>query len=235
MTSQDPIPYHKHDLVANAPWFEVLPEAAISELANCARWRRFGAGSLIHKKGDEHTGVYGIAEGRVRASHTTMKGQEVILSDLDPGMWFGELTMLDASQRTHDTWAQEDTLILFISKNCMLSVGERWPTLYKGLFAELSQRMRLSFRLLEVAHDFSLRSRLAFRLVQLLDNHGEDIGTGVRLNMKITQGELAFLCGGSRPKVNKVLKDWEREGLISLASSELVVVDMVALRQESIV
>lgn len=224
----------KYGEIDKSPWFQFLPEEAKQELARCARWEHYPKGALLHRKGDQHSGVYGIVSGSFRNSHATPQGREVVLHHLEAGMWFGELTLLDNSYRTHDVSAIEDTTILFIPRHCFLKVGEQWPLLYKGLFGELSLRLRTTFQLLENLQDMPLKGRLAYRLLVLLtETYGEDLAAESQQLVTISQKELAYLIGGSRPKVNKVLKDWDHEGIITLVSGGLIVNNISHLQKQA--
>lgn len=218
-------------LVHEAPWFSYLPDEALDRLADAAISQHFSKGSLIHGKGDKAKGVFCVVKGRLRASHTTLEGHEIVLNDAVPGIWFGELTLEDGGARTHDMHAQEDSVILFICRNVLLDIGEQWPELYRGLFSVLARRMRSTFGLLDMSHQgVSLKVRLAYRLLQFIQVYGEDVTEGIELKMAITQSDLALLSGGSRQHINQILKAWSEEGIIRNGAN-LMILDRAALEE----
>lgn len=216
-------------LVREAPWFQYLPDEALNRLAAAAHSQQFSKGSLIHGKGDKANGVFCVVSGRLRASHTTMDGHEIVFNDLEPGIWFGELTLEDGGARTHDIHAVEDTLILFISRGIVLAIGEQWPELYRGLFSVLARRMRSTFGLLDLSHQgVPLKARLAFRLLWLMQIYGEETETGIEIKIAITQSELALLSGGSRQHINQILKKWNDQNIVR-SGTHLTVLDRSTL------
>ncbi len=224
----------KLSVIVQSPWFVHLPDEAITSLVESSRWRHYPKSTLVHAKGDESTGVFCIVFGRLRASHTTQQGQEVILTDFEPGFWFGELGLNDSGTRTHDVFAKEDTAILFIPRATLLSVGEKWPQLYKGLFQELVNRTRLIYDLLDISHQgIPLKTRLAFRLLNLLKIHGQESPEGIILEIELTQSDLARLCNSSRQLINQTLKLWAKQGILHYKRKNITILDLAALQSEA--
>lgn len=221
-------------ILQQADWYSYLPAAGIEQLATAARWKHYPKGSLIQAKGSDSIGVLGFVTGRARSSYTTRQGQEMVLSDLEPGLWIGELSTESGEPHTHDVFAKEDTTVLFIPKSDFLRAGEQWPELYHGLFNELVKRSRLLHDLVQVSHQgIPQKAKLAFRLIKLLDIYGVDSVDGTHINIKLTQEELASLCGGSRQFVNRTIKSWSEAGIINYKRGRIVVLDSKALKQQT--
>jgi CRP/FNR family cyclic AMP-dependent transcriptional regulator len=221
-------------ILQQADWYRYLPVVAIEQLAKAARWKHYPKGGLIQTKGSDSIGVLGFVTGRARSSYTTREGQEIVLSDLEPGLWIGELSTESGEPHTQDVFAKEDTTVLFIPKADFLRAGEQWPELYHGLFNELVKRSRLLHDLVHVSHQgIPQKAKLAFRLLTLLDIHGVDSADGTHINMKLTQEELASLTGGSRQFVNQTIKAWVESGILNYNRGQIVVLDSQALKQEA--
>jgi CRP/FNR family transcriptional regulator/CRP/FNR family cyclic AMP-dependent transcriptional regulator len=87
--------------------------------ANCtkttpANWpasscRGAGPNQVIFHLGDPGGLLYLISRGKVKISHTTPDGQEVVLAILGPGDFFGEMALLDDSPRSATAVALEPT------------------------------------------------------------------------------------------------------------------------------
>lgn len=222
----------KSEAIRSASWFESLPEDALLLLIEAARWKSYSECEVVHAKGDEPTGVFGIFSGRLRVSQTTIKGQEVILGDLESGAWFGELT-LESGTRTHNVYAKELTKILFIPKADFLNAAEQWPQLYRKLFLGMAQQTQWMMSLLEFCHtSVPLKARLAGRISYLCQTNSLPCEQGVILGAKLTQEELAFMCNGSRQHVNRILKEWSADQIIHYDRGQLIVLNQQALASE---
>ncbi|MNQ96766.1 cAMP receptor protein [compost metagenome] len=72
-----------------------------------------------------------------------------------------------------------------------------------------------------------LEGRLANRLL-LLSEGGEH---GQRLTLRLSQEDLSQMLGSSRQSINKVLKDWDLQGIVSRNYGSLTLCDITSLRR----
>jgi len=96
--------------------------------------------------------------------------------------------------------------------------------LYDALLRLNCRRLRLMFDQLEDLNTRPLRSRLARQLLLLAKSYG--VGEGeqvVRIGLALAQEDLAQLLGASRQRVNQELKALEREGLLDVEPTRLVI------------
>ncbi|MFV0475372.1 MAG: Crp/Fnr family transcriptional regulator, partial [Pikeienuella sp.] len=80
---------------AGIPLLEGLPEDAAEKAAPRCRWRTFEAHELIVDDGDESNDVLFIISGQVRVLMSSAYGRHVILTQLDKGDVFGEMSAID--------------------------------------------------------------------------------------------------------------------------------------------
>jgi hypothetical protein len=69
-------------------------------------------------------------------------------------------------------------------------------------------------------------------LLDLLEEHGQQIDGGVLLDMKVSQNDFARLAMGSRQRVNRIFRDWDKTGLVVTRDDRLLVTDTGRLEQE---
>src|SRR5580700_3276817 len=74
-------------------------------------------------------------------------------------------------------------------------------------------------------------NRLARTLLRLGQEHGLRERGVVRIDLSLSQTELANLAGGTRESVNRHLHSLERLGVIALRGSAIVIRDAEALEQ----
>ena len=86
--------------------------------------------------------------------------------------------------------------------------------------------MRLLFGMVEDLNTLPLRARLAKQLMLLARSYGSahpQYPGETRIQLQLAQEELAQLLGASRQRVNQELKGFERDGILRVEPTRLVV------------
>lgn len=219
----------KRALLSRIFVFSGLAEKELDLIADCAVVKRFPARTEVCRKAANGTEAYAIVSGRVKATTESVEGKEIVLSIMEPGEVFGEVAMLCGGRRSATATTLEPTELLVLHRRELLRVFEQHTSIATSCLAALAERL---VRITETVEDFvflGLPSRLAKRLLALADSFGESAGDDVRIDLRLSQGELAGMVATSRESVNKQLKAWEREGIVSHARGEVVIHDRSAL------
>ncbi|MBL8513351.1 MAG: Crp/Fnr family transcriptional regulator [Betaproteobacteria bacterium] len=217
-------------LVAD-PWFGTLDATLKAAIIDAAQRRRFADGDRLHAREDAPTGWYGILSGAVRVSNATLSGGELTLTYLEPGAWFGELSMIDGLPRSHDGIAVGPTEVLLVPREAFQRLCREHPALPMALLKLLAARIRIMFGAIEDLNVLPLDARLAKQLVNLAHTYGVKGEEGIVIGLKLPQEDLAQLLGASRQRVNQELKALERKGCVSARYGKLVVRDLMSLRK----
>jgi CRP/FNR family transcriptional regulator, cyclic AMP receptor protein len=98
-------------------------------------------GELIVRAGDHGAEMYVIQSGRVRITKQ-MGGREVVLGDLGPGDFFGEMSLLESLPRDADAVAIGETKLLVLNAGSLLVRLRRDPTFALEMLHRLSGRVR---------------------------------------------------------------------------------------------
>jgi CRP/FNR family transcriptional regulator len=72
------------------------------------------------------------------------------------------------------------------------------------------------------------------QVAQLAQLHGVVEPGGVRIDLALTQSDLASLVGTTRESVNKAMGVFRRQGLVRMQRGHMVIVDADALRAQSL-
>lgn len=225
-------PQQIRDLIANSRWFAELPDAALDKLASNSRTKLYQNGEFVYLVGDELENLFCVVSGKVRISLISVEGQKFLLTDLEPGQWFGEAALAQQNLRVHETRAEEDSIVLQIPRRVVLSTADDHPALYKNLLFSHIYRTQAVYELLAGMVFYPLKSRLAGRLLNLAERHGREVGEGIRLEVKMSQLEFAQMTMGSRQRVNKVLRDWVQRGILQKQKDFYIIADIDRLRAE---
>ncbi|HZI11066.1 MAG TPA: Crp/Fnr family transcriptional regulator, partial [Myxococcus sp.] len=182
-------------LLAQVSIFQDLGPADLEHLSTLVRSRRYARGEVIFHQGDVGTALYVIRTGEVAIRLSSSDGKEVILALLDRGDFFGELALLDGEPRSTDAVAREEVDLLSLQREDFRRFLDARPQVALGLLATLSRLVRHVTQLVHDTTFLDARRRLVRVLLELARGQGQPGPGGVVIPQKLTQSELANLCG----------------------------------------
>jgi CRP/FNR family cyclic AMP-dependent transcriptional regulator len=219
--------------LAKVPMFEHLAEEQLERLSSLLHARRYPKGEVIFHEGDVGTALFIIRKGQVAIRLSSLDGKEATLALLERGDFFGELALLDGEPRSTDAVAREETELLSLQREGFHSFLESSPLVALGLLASLSRLVRRVTRLVHDATFLDARTRLIRVLLELAKSQGRPGADGMVITQKLTQAELANLCGLTRESTNKWLRFFVREGLLSYEGGQITLVHPERLLQDA--
>jgi CRP-like cAMP-binding protein len=215
-------------------WFSSLSPSLKHDILRCAYVKRHKDGDLIAARGEPPEDWIACAKGAVRVSSTSISGKQITLTYVEPGIWFGDVSIFDGDRRTHDAYAHGETTILCVAKADFKKILALHVELYEALLRLHSRRIRQLYGLVEDLNTLPLRARLAKQLLHLVRSYGVPSlsdASEVRIGLQLAQEELAQLLGASRQRVNQELKSMERDAAIRIEQGGLVIRNRNALMQ----
>lgn len=211
------------------PFFTNLQDDHTQELANRLVPRRFGAGQVIFHLGDPGGLLYIISRGKVKISHTTPEGQDIVLAILGPGDFFGEMALLDDSPRSATAVALEPAETWTLHRDEFISYLVQQPEFSLHVLKTLARHIRrLNMQLADIFF-LDLPGRLARVLLNLADQYGRKMLDGTMIDLSLTQTDLAEMTGATRVSINKALGRFRRSGWIRINGRRVTIVDREAL------
>jgi CRP/FNR family cyclic AMP-dependent transcriptional regulator len=218
--------------MARSPVFGALPAAALEGLARSMQRRLYRRGQVIFHQDDPGGAVYVIEQGCVKVVLSSLDGEELLLRVLGEGEIFGELALLDGRPRSATVIALEDTVAHVLERSAFLAFLRAHPEATLDLCRALAELIR---RLTEQVEDlalFDVPRRLERKLLELAETHGQPTPEGLRIDVRLTQSELASMIGTSRATVNACLATLEARGIIRREGQRIVLRRPDALRAD---
>jgi len=209
------------------PLFAKLPDAELLQLAERTRIRSFKRGEMLFRKDDPGTHLYLVLAGAVKIALPGEFGQEALVAIMRGGDFFGELALFDGSPRSASATALEDTRAALLAREDFLSYLETHPASVRVVLDVLAKTIRRLSDRVEDLIFLDVPSRVAKYLLDLAQQDG-----GAKLELTLTQDELAAFIGASRVSVNRVLGDLERREIIEIRRRHIVVKDAAKLAKE---
>ena len=109
----------------------------------------------------------------------------------------------------------EPTDLLKVKRDKFMPFLERHPKLCLLMMAVLCERLRWTSDVIENTIFLDIPQRLAKRLLTFIDLYGQDRPEATKLDIHLTQDDLAKMLGATRESVNKALRSLQIHGAIS--------------------
>ncbi len=220
----------RREMLAANQLFEHVDDADLDALLATAKVTRYRADQMIFQKDEPGLAMMAVLDGRIKISSMSMDGKEAVLNIIEPGMVFGEIALLDGRERTADATAMVDSELLVIYREDFLPLVETRPQLAVRLLEVVCGRLRDTSKLVEDAFTLTTPTRLARQLMRLAKSYGKPTDNGTLIDFKMSQRELAAYVGLARENINRQLRSWEKEELISLSAGAVTIVDMETMQ-----
>lgn len=218
-------------VLLRSPAFAGLPTKLATSLRPRVHRRAFVAGAYIAREGEPATSMFVIEHGLVRLTHTSRHGREFLLRLLGSGDMFGEIGVLDgAGIRASSAIAVQPTSCVMVSKDDMLAALRSTPELALRLLSLMGARVRQQDEDLADFAFLDVNGRIARKLLDLAASHGEPVGGGVRIGIRLPQSELAAMVGASRENVNRSLGQLVTLGALAMEGGHLTILDSDRLK-----
>lgn len=216
-----------------AGFLAALTATEVDTLRSRGLSRRFRRGSMLFHEGEVSDRVWVILEGRVKVSHFTEDGKEVVLAVRAPGDLLGDMSAIDGEPRSASASALDPVEALVLPAEEFKVFLQAQPRVALILLENFSRRLRDADRKrIEFAAQDTV-GRVAARLVELAERFGEPAGRGVRITAPLSQQELAGWTGASREAVSKALQALRGRGWVETHRRGVTVLDLEALRRRA--
>lgn len=213
--------------------FQWLPSDVRADFLGAAERRHYGKGQIIYAQGDHGDRMFRLLSGAVRLSVARADGRELLYLLFEPGDCFGVSSLIDGEGLPQTAEASETLELLVLRKPDFDRLRATYPEFNDALLRLVSRHMRLLSGLFADAHLDDITARVASRIVAASSSFGEEAEGGIGLSVGLTQAELALMVGGSRQTVNRVLRQFQQEGLVTVRGGRLIILQLARLRSKT--
>jgi len=208
----------------------VFTDEQLDSLASVMHVKKYSAGTHLFWEGDDANAVYWILKGRVKIRKSTNEGKDLLLSILQPDDMIADIDAWDTSHRyTAETIDDVEVGVIPRLQLEMLMVK----------YGDFAYRFAMWMSLLQRKTETKLRDllmggkngALASTLIRLCNSFGQKNDGTIRIDIKLTNNELAELVGTTREGVNRLLSAMKKDGIITSDSVGCItVVDLESLK-----
>lgn len=206
--------------------FSGLSASMLDRLAEFSATRSLSAHEVLCRKGDEAGQLYGVLSGRLKVVGSGADGREVVFAIIGPGEVTGEIALIDARPRSATIIAMETAELCVLGRREFLSFLREDSEAAIQLCQILATYVRRLSDTVEDAYYHKLPVRLAKKILMLSRQYGEQTPEGLRIGVKLSQSELGEFVGKTREAVNKQLRSWTDDGLLSMVGGRILLRDV---------
>lgn len=194
--------------------FAGLPSFVSKEVVSSARPKNFASGDVMHFAGDPIRRVLLLTDGRVKKSHLSESGREVILRLTVPGEVVSELALVPGGTHSSTAQALQDCKVLAWESATFEAALECFPNLRRNAKRILDRRLaELERRFCEVSTG-TASPRLANGLVNLLGQIGHRVNGHIEID--VSQEAMGQMTAMTPSSVCRLLAMWEGHGVVKL-------------------
>lgn len=192
------------------------------DLKKLATERSFARGGVVYSIGDPASGLYMIAQGKVKVVRFSERGQEKTMGMYQTGDFFGELCLCGAARREEQAQAMEPTAVaVFDTMELLRAFRKRTELVFELLMVVCARLYESQEEIARLVFD-DVRARLAKQLLAL-DRRADQPPPAAPSPVTLTHEELANLVSSTRENVTAILNEFRRMGLIDYRAGQIFV------------
>ena len=195
-----------------------------------SRSRIYPRGAVVFREGDMARGVYILSSGRAKVSISSADGKKLIIRIARAGEVLGLYAGLTGRPFEATAEMLEGGRVDFVSRQDLLNLiaSQQAPGLdllevFSRQFSELVDHTRMLFL------SESALEKLARLIMRWGHDFGEQTNEGIRVQILLTQEEIAQLIGASRETVTRLFSTLKRDQIISVKRDSMWIRDGAAL------
>jgi CRP/FNR family cyclic AMP-dependent transcriptional regulator len=206
MKSRSDNPADVKNYLLKMPLFAGLREESLLALLRFGKAVQFEKGEFIFFQADPSDKFYIVRSGNISIILESSDGREMVINEMRPGDYFGELGLLTKKERSTSAFCRADSELLVFPGKAFLEILDAEPLLARRILDLTADRLRNSSERESALAFLDAQARLA-RLLLQLDKQESEKGY-----VTISQDELAMRTGLTRQTVAKALGRWRRAG-----------------------
>jgi CRP/FNR family cyclic AMP-dependent transcriptional regulator len=219
--------------VGQTPFLRQLGPDDADALVKLARQRKVRRSEPILRAGAAGDDVVLVLSGRVKLVAYGADHREVVLAIRGPGELIGDMAALGGQRRSATAIAVDEVEAGFLRGDELRTFLREHPDAALVLIRMLVRRLSEATRdVVDMATRDSV-GRIAKRLLELASEHGAPSAGGTRIELSLSQDELARWTGATRETVSRALRLMRQLGWVATNHRTITVLDPAALRERA--
>lgn len=207
----------------NISLFADLPDGLAEGLRPHLSERSYARREVVFNKGETSQFFYFLLEGRLQAVDFTVDGREAGLYFVDPGDYFGELSVIDGEPQAEFMIALTRSRVALMPRQEARALILSNPKLSERVLARVARRLRAATAQRTLLSLPNPGQRICAQLVQLAVPAA---GGGCEIPLAPTHQELAIMINTSRETVTRAFQVLQARGVLRREDNRLILADL---------
>lgn len=216
-------------LVQGLALFQHMPRDTLEALLARSSSRWVPQGAVIFEQGSSAGSFYLLLQGRLKVTHVTSEGQQVMVRVVHPGELFGFAQALARPDYPGTARTAVDSVVISWPTSEWESVIATNPHLAINAVQTIGQQLDVAHaRLCELSTQ-QVERRVAHTILRLAEKSGREQDDAILIDFPISRQDIAEMTGSTLHTVSRLLSAWEDRGLVAGGRRKLSVLDREAL------
>jgi CRP/FNR family cyclic AMP-dependent transcriptional regulator len=199
----------------------------IAQLCQISRYRRAESVFSVNSPG---ASLYVVMSGRIKIFGSSNQGRSKTFAYLEPGDFFGEMSLIDEEARSASASALEDSVLIMLKSEDYRKLVLSRPAIALAVMKTLVSRLRRANKEIEALSFNNVLGRIAQILLDLSERYGKKTDEGMMIDMNLSHKELAEMAGTAREVISRVISRFRRIGCVNFFDNKLTITDRDKLK-----
>ena len=136
-------------MLQSVPLFSAMTLEQLEAIHSCLTEHHYTKGEVLFEEGDIGDEMYIVAEGQVKIFYTLKTSEPLLLTTVDAGSYFGEMSILDRDPRSAAARVSKNSRLFALKGEQLKELIYIMPEIAFTIFRVLSDRVRRSDKRLE--------------------------------------------------------------------------------------
>jgi len=223
------LPRLDESLLTHLPPFSRLEKRQIRVILDQASSRRYDEGVAIFEEAHPAERFYMLLDGYVRVIRITPNGEQITALHIPAGQLLGMARAIGRDTYPATAMTASESLVLSWPMHLWDSFIRDYDGFATETYKTVGQRLgEVHNRVIEMATQ-QVEQRVANALLRLINQTGRKVETGIEIDFPITRQDLSELTATTLHTVSRVLRGWEKRGVVESKRKRITVRDPHAL------
>jgi len=213
------------------PIFASLGDEELKELGPYLRVEKKKKKDVIFSEGDPPDWFYIITKGRVKITKLSQDGKEIILEVIPEDDFFGGVAVIRNFKYPANAVAMDETELLKVSRQDLMKILDRFPSIMQAVFASLGSRIQDSHEAMRNIALEKVIARVAALLLKLAEKSGRKTPEGILVDLKLTKQDIAEMVGTTVETSIRTMSRLKKQGIIEEKEGKVLIKNPARLEE----
>jgi CRP/FNR family cyclic AMP-dependent transcriptional regulator len=214
------------DLLQEAPWANHLTAEQLARVAMETQVAKYASGSVVCQEGLPALHWVGVLDGMVKVDTVSPDGRSTTFIGVSSGGWLGEGSLIKHELRPYEVITLRDSWIALMPLTTFDWLFETSLAFNHFLVRQLNARLGQFVAVVESCRMQSTTAQVAVCVAELFNPM---LCSATSDTLRISQEEIARLCGLSRQIANRALHELQAAGFVRVQYGTINVLDVESL------